>query len=162
MRLRVRPFPGRPATPPADSVGERSETTRGLDHLAANGLRRPDGHVGEFHRRNINPPVLFVIAGDPCEAGVARILPLRLDGDDVALLDHGLAPFGWKHWPDARMARKKARHFRRAKSWESAANRGDRKLDQFTRASCCNSHTACGYYGLGSSPAGERLRLDGQ
>jgi hypothetical protein len=35
--------------------------------------------------------VLFVIAGDPCEAGVACILPLRLDRDDVALLDHGLA-----------------------------------------------------------------------
>src|SRR6516164_920740 len=115
MRLRVRPFPGRPATPPADSVGERSETTRGLDHLAANGLRRPDRHVGQFHRRNIDAAILFVIAGDPCEAGVACILPLRFDGDDVALLDHGLAPFGWKHWPDARMARKKARHFRRAK-----------------------------------------------
>ena len=60
------------------------------------------------------------------------------------------------------MARKKARHWRRAKSWEIAANRGDRKLDQFTRAFWGNSHTACGYDGLGSSPAGERLRLDGQ
>src|SRR6516225_2216435 len=118
MRLRVRPFPGRPATPPADSVGERSETTRGLDHLAANGLRRPDRHVGQFHRRNIDAAILFVIAGDPCEAGVARILPLRLDGDDVALLDHGLAQSLMKT-----LTRKKARHWRRAKCWEENAAR---------------------------------------
>jgi hypothetical protein len=29
--------------------------------------------------------MLFIIAGDPCEAGVACILALRLDDNDVAL-----------------------------------------------------------------------------
>ena len=37
---------------------------------------------GQFHRRNIDAAILFVIAGDPCEAGVACVPPLRLDGDD--------------------------------------------------------------------------------
>jgi hypothetical protein len=44
------------------------------------------------------------------------------------------------------MARKKARHFSAGQVWgESAANRGDRKLDELTRTFCGNSHTACGY-----------------
>ena len=40
---------------------------------------------GQFHRRNIDAAILFVIAGNPSEVRVACILPFRLDGDDVAL-----------------------------------------------------------------------------
>jgi hypothetical protein len=64
---------------------------------------------------------------------------------------------GWRHGPQ------RARHLRRAQSWEKNATRVATiaSLGHLDPAGCGYSHTACGYYRLGSSPAGERLRLDG-
>ena len=57
--------------------------------------------------------MLFIMAGHLSEAGIICILPLRLDGDDVALLDHGLTQSLMET-----LTRKKARHLRRAQSRE--------------------------------------------
>jgi hypothetical protein len=75
----------------------------------------------------------------PSEARVTCIPPFRLDDDDVALLDHGLAQSLMET-----LARKKARHWRRAKYWEENAARvaAIASLGHLDPAGCGYSHTA--------------------